>query len=278
MLTRDEMLAAVGCEAYGSDGDKIGKVGQVYQDDETDEPAWATVNTGMFGTNESFVPLWNATFSGDRLEVAFPKDTVKEAPNVGDDDGHLTPDQERALYEHYGMGYAPWTDDSDSYVTTTTETEDSGRHLAAEPAQTTTPPARAEAYDTSEQSTDDAMILSEERVQISGTTSQPVGRARLRKVVETEYVTQTIPVRRERIIVEHVPATGNDADDAAGEGSLVGPDIVLNEERPVLEKTVQPVERVRIGTEEYTEQETVTEEVRRERIETDVVEQDRRDV
>jgi len=43
------------------------------------------------------------------------------------------------------------------------------------------------------------MTLSEERVRMSGTTSQPVGRARLRKVVETEYVTQTVPVRRERI-------------------------------------------------------------------------------
>lgn len=264
MLTHDELLRAVGCDAYDSDGDKIGKVGQVFLDDQTDEPAWATVNTGLFGTKESYVPLGNASFSGDRLEVPYPKDTVKGAPNVDDEDGHLTPDQERALYEYYGMGYTPWTDESETQSTTetTTQTTTSGRHLATETAAPTG---------------DDAMTLSEERVRISGTTSQPVGRARLRKVVETEYVTQTIPVRRERIVVEHGPAAGDD-DAQADDGSQVGPEIVLNEERPLLEKTVEPVERVRLGTEEYTEQETVSEPVRRERIEIegDVVDENRR--
>ena len=122
------------------------------------------------------------------------------------------------------------------------------------------------------------MTLSEERIHMSGTTSQPVGRARLRKVVETEYVTQTVPVRRERIVVEHDPVAGDDTDGTAGEASDVGPEIVLHEERPVLEKTVEPVERVRLAKEEYTDQQTVGEEVRRERIETegDVVEGDRR--
>ncbi len=260
MLTRDELLQAVGCDAYGSDGDKIGKVGQVFLDDQTEEPAWATVNTGLFGTSESFVPLANAEFSGDRLQVAYPKDTVKGAPNVGDDDGHLTPDQERALYEYYGMGYAPWA--AETQAETTSETVTSGRHASPEPSA----------------ATDDAMTLSEERVRVTGTTSQPVGRVRLRKVVETEYVTQTVPVRRERIVVENDPVAGGD-DDNPESGELVGPEIVLNEERPVLEKTAEPVERVRLRSEEYTEEQTVSEPVRRERIEVegDVAENPRRD-
>lgn len=263
MLSRDETLQAIGYDAYGSDGDKIGRVGQVFLDDQTDEPAWATVNTGLFGTKESFVPLANASLSGDRLQVAYPKDTVKGAPNVGDDDGHLTPDQERALYDYYGISYAPWTGETD--VETTTETATTGRQVTTEPAPTT-------------RETDDAMTLSEERVRIAGTTSQPVGRARLRKVVETEYVTQTIPVRRERIVVEHDPVAGDDAQDAGGDASDVGGEIILNEERPVLEKTVEPVERVRLRSEEYTEQETVSEPVRRERIEVEGdVDESRRD-
>jgi uncharacterized protein (TIGR02271 family) len=264
MLNRDEMFQAVGADAYGSDGEKIGKVGQVFLDDETDEAAWATVNTGLFGRSESFVPLGNASFTDGRLVVGYPKDTVKGAPNISDEDGHLTPDQERALYEYYGMGYTPWS--GEARTQTEPETSTSARHLATEPTST---PAST--------SSDDAMTLSEERVRMSGTTSQPVGRARLRKVVETEYVTQTVPVRRERIVVENDPVAGGDAEGATGDE--VGPEIELHEERPVLEKTVEPVERVRLGKEEYTDEETVSEDVRRERVETegDVVDRTRRE-
>ncbi|MGI8676463.1 MAG: DUF2382 domain-containing protein [Nocardioidaceae bacterium] len=261
MLNQDEARQAIGAQAYGSDGDKIGKVGQVYLDDETNEPAWATVNTGLFGTSETFVPLSDASLSADGLVVAHTKDMVKDAPNVNDDDGHLTPDQERALYEYYGIAYTEWADHSldDGPGRDTTSTEPTGREPIASPTSS---------------DTDNAMTLSEERVQVSGTTTSPIGRARLRKIVETEYVTQTVPVRRERVIVENIPP-GEDglAEDATGDG---GPEVVLHEERPVLEKTVEPVERVRLGTEQYTSEETVGEEVRRERIDVEGDVEDRR--
>ena len=38
------------------DGDKIGNIDAIYLDDETGEPEWALVNTGLFGTKSSFVP------------------------------------------------------------------------------------------------------------------------------------------------------------------------------------------------------------------------------
>lgn len=241
MVTQDEMLQAVGSQVYGSDGEKIGKLGQVYLDDQTNEPAWATVNTGLLGTSESFVPLADASYSGDGLAVNHTKDKVKNAPNI-DDDGHLTPEQERALYEYYGMGYTEWVGETQTQTTQTT---------------TTPPPASHD--------TDGSMTLSEERVQMGGTESRPIGRARLRKVVETEYVTQVVPVRRERVIIENVPASeGGLGDDTDGDA---GVEVVLHEERPLLEKTVEPVERVRLATEHYTTEETVGEEVRRERIE-----------
>jgi len=260
MLNQDEARQAVGAQAYGSDGDKIGKVGQVYLDDQTDQPAWATVNTGLFGTSESFVPLNDASLTADGLVVAHTKDTVKDAPNVDDDDGRLTPEQERALYEYYGMAYTEWADGSLD--------DGQGRDMTSPepPREPVASPARSD--------TDDAMTLSEERVQISGTTTSPIGRVRLRKIVETEYVTQTVPVRRERVIVENIPAgEGGFADDASGDD---GPEVVLHEERPVLEKTVEAVERVRLGTEQYTSEETVGEEVRRERIEVEGDVEDRR--
>ena len=250
MLRDDQLQQAIGSTAYGSDGEKIGKVGQIYLDDQTGQPEWATVNTGLFGTSESFVPLSDASFSGDQLTVPYTKDKVKDAPSVSDSDGHLSPDQERELYEYYGLAYS-----GAGYDTTTTE-----------------------GYETSGRSTDDAMTLSEERVNV-GTRSEEAGRARLRKYVETDYVEQTVPVRKERAVIEREPITDANVGDATS-----GPDIsedehevVLTEERPVVEKTVEPVERVRLGTEEVTTQETVGEEVRKERVEAegDVTNRDR---
>ena len=238
MLGDDQLQQAIGSTAYGSNGEKIGKVGQIYLDDETGRPEWATVNTGLFGTSESFVPLADASFSGGQLTVPYSKDKVKDAPNVSDSDGHLSPDQERALYEYYGMGYTEMSGQTGGYDTTTT-----GR-------------------------TDDAMTLSEESVNV-GTRAQEAGRARLRKYVETDRVEETVPVRKERAVIEREPITDANIGDATS-GPEISEDeheVVLTEERPVVEKTVQPVERVRLGTEEVTSQETVSEEVRRERVE-----------
>ena len=65
-----------------TDGGKIGNIGQVYLDDSTGEPAWVTVKTGMFGSSESFVPLEQASVSGDDIRVPYDKDRVKGAPRA----------------------------------------------------------------------------------------------------------------------------------------------------------------------------------------------------
>ena len=258
MLDQGQIDQVAGSDAYGSDGSKIGSVGQVYLDDQTGQPAWVTVNTGLFGTNESFIPLSEASFSGDRLTVPYDKDKVKGAPNVAAD-GHLSPEEERELYAYYGVGYT----DTDYDTTTTTGTgyadTDRGGY-----------DTRTEGHDTSGPTTDDAMTLSEERVNV-GTERREAGRARLRKYVVTENVTQTVPVTREEVVVEREPIT-----DANRDAATSGPDIseeehevVLHEETPVVDKTVEPVERVRLGTQQTTEQQTVTEQVRKERVDTD---------
>jgi stress response protein YsnF len=46
-------------------------------------------------------------------------------------------------------------------------------------------------------------------------------------------------------------------------------EVVLHEEVPVVQKEAVPVERVRLDTETVTEQQTVSEEVRKEQIDTD---------
>lgn len=89
-------------DVIGADGDKLGSINQVYTSDTTGDPAWVTVKTGLFGTQESFVPLSDASFDGDDIRVGVTKDAVRGAPRV-DADGHLTPEEEDELYRYYGL-------------------------------------------------------------------------------------------------------------------------------------------------------------------------------
>jgi len=248
----------IGSTMYAQDGDKVGKVGQIYLDDQTQEPEWATVNTGFFGSNESFVPLAEADFKGDELRVPYSKDQIKNAPNVSVEQGHLSEEEEAALYRHYGLEYTEWQSDSGLPSGT------------ADAGYATDESYRTEGRDTSGPSTDDAMTRSEEQLRVD-TERQAAGQARLRKYVVTEDVQQTVPVTREEVRVEREPIT-----DANRDAALAVPDIceeehevTLTEERPVVQKETVPVERVRLTKEQVTGEEVVSDEVRREVIETE---------
>ena len=103
MITRNDLRNLLGATARDPSGDKIGKVGQVYYDDDTDQPKWITVHTGLFGTNESFVPLQGAQIQGGVVTLGYDKQRIKNAPNIAKD-GHLSPEEEVQLYRYYGIG------------------------------------------------------------------------------------------------------------------------------------------------------------------------------
>ena len=111
MLNREnlESLLARSGNVVGTDGAKIGSIGQLYADDETGEPTWVTVKTGLFGTSETFVPVDGARSEGEDLVVPFTKDHVKDAPRV-DADGHLTPEEEDRLYTYYERGVRTYSE------------------------------------------------------------------------------------------------------------------------------------------------------------------------
>jgi uncharacterized protein (TIGR02271 family) len=256
-------------------GNKIGKIEQVFLDDQTGRPEWVTVKTGLFGSSESFVPLANATVQGDDIRVGYDKSKVKDAPRI-DADQHLSREEEARLYDYYGLDYSTQSTES-GYAAggqgTTSDTTTSGTTTSGTTTSgTTTGTERGtdRGRDTSGPTTDDAMTRSEERVNV-GTETVPAGKARLRKYVVTENVTQTVPVRREEVRLEREPITeGNRG------AALDGPDIseeehevTLNEERVVVDKEAVPVERVRLDTETVTDEQQVNEEVRKEQIDLD---------
>ncbi len=103
MIGQREALRLCGCETFDPRGNRIGIVGQLLLDDETEQPAWVTVQAGLFGTNEHFVPLDGAAFDGDTLTVAVSREMVRSAPRVPLEQGDLLLEDERRLHRHYGL-------------------------------------------------------------------------------------------------------------------------------------------------------------------------------
>ncbi|WP_410587646.1 DUF2382 domain-containing protein [Amycolatopsis sp. lyj-23] len=215
-------------------GNKIGKVGNVYLADATHQPEWITVKTGMFGTKESFVPLSGAHTDQDGVHVQVDKDSVSGAPRI-DADGHLSPEESTQLYQHYGL-----------------------------PVPRTSPDGRMDRGKAGTGKRDDrAMTRSEERLNV-GTEQVETGRVRLRKYVVTEEQQVTVPVRHEEVRIEREPITRADGTAEIGEAEQ---DVVLHAEKPVVRKETVPVERARLRTETVSDEQTVSGKVRKEQFE-----------
>ncbi len=256
MIGTNEITRVQGATAYDTTGSKVGKVDQVYLDDQTGEPNWLTLNTGMFGTSTSFVPLEGASFDGDDIRLAYDKDRIKDAPRI-DVDQHLEREQEDELYRYYGLSYGGQGYDATQTQTDTTQT-----------AQATQTTGYADTGTDVRSGTADeaAVTLSEERLQV-GTQAQEAGRARLRKYTTSETETVSVPVTKEKLVVERSAASGQ----ATTTGGIADTDqveeITLREERPVVAKETVAVEEVRVGKEQVTEQHEVTDEIRKEHVE-----------
>jgi uncharacterized protein (TIGR02271 family) len=218
----------VGKTLLGRSGVRVGKVTAVYQSLDG-EGTFATVRTGLFGNHSSFVPLVEADLHGDNVHVPYDKELIDGAPRVADEQ-ELGPEEEDRLFEHYGLGAA-----------------------AARPAAAPTG--------------DGVMTRSEERLHV-GTERVETGRARLRKYVVTETETRTVSVSHEELRVVREPlAPGAAGVPQVTELSEEVHEVVLSAERPVVQREVVPVERIRLSTETITGEETITEPVRKEQVE-----------
>jgi len=237
---------------YGADGDKIGTVGQVYLDDQTSQPTFVTVKTGLFGTKETFVPVSQATQSADGLQVPFDKAFVKDAPNV-DADGSITPAEERRIYEYYSLDYQGTAAGADRGVTGT------GRDTVGQDLDA--------GRGTGDVDTDrESVVVRDEQLNV-GTEVRESGRVRLRKHSYTETETVEVPVTREEVVVEREPVDPNSPEALHGTGDeeVV---VTTREEVPVVDKTAT-AEKVTVDKTRVQETKTVSGTVQREDVEVD---------
>jgi uncharacterized protein (TIGR02271 family) len=249
--TESAVAAWRGRDAVASDGEKIGTITEIYMDAETGKPEWLAVKTGMFGSKVSFIPIAEASEAGGEVQVPYDKQQVKDAPKA-EADGELSQEEESGLYRHYGLDYSEAR--SDSGLPEGNGRQETGRGTVG--------------HDTSGPTTDDAMTRSEEELRV-GKTQRESGRARLRKYVVTEEVQKTVPVQREEVRLEREPITDANVGDAT-DGPAISDEeheVTLHEEEVVVEKRAVPKERVRMDKQTVTEDETVSEQVRKEQIE-----------
>lgn len=101
-INSEHLASLTDADVIDQHGDKVGGVGQIYLDDASGQPAWASVKSGLFGLRESFVPLATADIVNGNISVPFTKDFIKDAPRV-DADNHLDDSQQATLYSYYGL-------------------------------------------------------------------------------------------------------------------------------------------------------------------------------
>jgi uncharacterized protein (TIGR02271 family) len=237
-LSMDNVQQMHGRPVYSQEGETIGKVEEIFYDYETNQPEWIGVGTGLFGTKRVLVPTAGVSPDGEGLRVPHSKEIVKGSPDVDSDE--ISQELEYELASHYGVGYSE-------------QRSDTGLPEGAPDSAGDTTKGNA------------ALTRSEEELHV-GTEQVESGRARLRKWVETEPVSIDVELQQEtaRVTREPVeqPVSGGEIGDEEIEVELRG-------ERPVVEKRAVAKERIGLEKGVETETATVSDELRKERIDVD---------
>lgn len=236
----EQLTAMRGADVYSAEGEKIGSVEEVLVDEQTGQPEWIGLGTGLFGTKRVLVPVQGAEPSDDGLRVPYSKDQVKNTPDF--DAERISQEEEAQLYSHYGLEYS---------------------HA---PSDTGLPKGSPPEGRASVGPEDEASITrSEEELRV-GKRETDAGRLRMHKWTETEQVDVPVEVRREKARVTREPVEGTVSDREIGDDEL---EVTLREEEPVVEKQTVAKERIGIEKDVETETQTVSDELRKERVDVD---------
>ena len=100
MTSSQDLQQYIHRSAVDAEGNRIGKISQVYLDDKTGQPLWVLVEAGLLGTRHSFAPIHGSRFDGELVVLAVSKDQVKDAPDI-DSGEQLSESEQDALRQHY---------------------------------------------------------------------------------------------------------------------------------------------------------------------------------
>ncbi len=277
----------IGAQVTGGDGQVVGTVEQVFNDDSDGRPVWARVRAGK---RERFVPLGGSRVTGDGLNVPFDAQKINSGPEVSAD-RHMSAEQADQLNRYFGLAAARQAGQPDAVSGSgggpndpaggkgkgpdapahgsgggpkADMREERGERGGRAERSDVTVPAQAGHPDTETHAGEEWLVRAEERVEV-GTETAESGRARLHKYVDVEPVEQAVRVFHEEYEVERVPITAEDQ--IRGDIGEREQEIILHEERPVFRKETVAVDRVRLSVRRVEEDRTFRDEIRKERIE-----------
>jgi uncharacterized protein (TIGR02271 family) len=228
-----ELTQMRGAPVVANGGEQIGEVDEIFLDNETGKPEWVCTTTGG---KSVLVPLEGADVQENAISVPYGADQVASSPSVGSEE--ISQEQEQEIYAHYGISYGE-------------SRSDSGLPEGGAP--------RGAMADDAE------FVRSEEELSV-GTQQVQAGTARLRKWVETEPVTADVELHREAARVTREPIDQPVSGAEIGEQEI---EVPLSAEQATVSKQAVAKERIGIDKEMETETQTISEEVRKERVEID---------
>jgi len=108
MTMQADPAGLIGARVVGAEGEEVGPIEQVFQEDRTGMAAWIRVRTGIFGNKNRFIPLAGVQRSKRGVKVPFSKQQIKDGPAF-DASHHLSAEQVAELACYYGLiGAGAW--------------------------------------------------------------------------------------------------------------------------------------------------------------------------
>ncbi len=228
-----------GYEVQDMESGKIGTVNNVWID-HTRQPAFLGVKTGWLGMGKNHVvPVHTAQVNDRQRVIRLPvsEEKIKNAPSF-DADADLSSTDEEQIYAYYGVQQSQPTGG---------QQQQRGRQFQAGDGKDA-----------------ETVELSEEQLKV-GKREVSAGGVRLRKVIRTETVQQPIELKREEIVIERVPGSGEKPAGTCFEEQDVF--IALRREEPVVEKEARVREQVRVSKKTKTDRQEISESLRKEDVE-----------
>ncbi len=229
-------------------------------------------------TNESFLDKLKHAFTGGTSTFDRDEEFYRARHAPGQTAGGAAVNQTMgydAARPAYQVGHVAGTDDA--YAGRSFDDAEAdlrrGYETHAQGAQPWTA-VRGHARDAYARGQEQRLVLSEEQLML-GKRHVQAGEVNVRTAVDTQRVQESVALAHEEVSIERRPLSAADASAAdltIGEESISVP---LTREEAVVEKRVVPVEEVVVRTNTVTENQTVEDTVRRERLETEGLDRQR---
>ncbi len=241
MNTSHDYTTWLGRQVLDSEGNQLGRIRDIYEDEETGQASWASVQGGILGTSTYYIPLNDAHLDDADVRVNYDYDMIRAAPKMHGDEFGKDMASELSNYYHHPQSETV----ANNTVTDNLDIDD-------------------DVVDEDNVVTDKSVDLHKEQLDID-TEARPYAKARLHKYTVTRNETITVPIVEEhaKLVFDDSPSARTDVTPDFGDRDV---EIVLNREEPVVTKQVVRAGTARVQIEQTQREVPITAEIREEKV------------